>query len=113
MIWIWPFEVAVVMRRAQLRSGGHLDLKGALLTQIGVHKEGKPHHERKHQEGARRSQKGLRRGLVVRSGRSYSALQAPVTGERLLKAFGSGPAQLGYEFYFFLYIRDLFKFINV
>jgi hypothetical protein len=33
-------------------------------------------------------------------GFSYSALQAPVTGERL-KVFGNRPAQFGHEFYFF------------
>jgi hypothetical protein len=49
---------------------------------------------------------------AVPPGSSYSALQAPVTGERL-KAFGNGPAQFGHEFYFFLYIWDLFKFVNV
>jgi hypothetical protein len=50
--------------------------------------------------------------LDLTPGSSYSALQAPVTGERL-KAFGNGPAQFGHEFYFFLYIWDLFKFVNV
>jgi hypothetical protein len=39
-------------------------------------------------------------GYCAARGSSYSALQAPVTGERL-KAFGNGPAQSGHEFYFF------------
>jgi hypothetical protein len=51
-------------------------------------------------------------GHTGEAGSSYLALQAPVTGQRL-KAFGNGPAQFGHEFYFFLYIRDLFKFVNV